>query len=279
MAPVLLAVDLSYQTYRAAAAHPMLTCDDVFTGGLYGFLSTLGKMVRETEATRVVFCRDTKPYKRSAMYPQYKQLRKKSADDELLKRFTSSLELVTATIEALGHEPWAIPGFESDDLIAHAAIKYRHRFDRIYAGSNDSDLYQLLYLDNFAIYGKDIADVMTGERLLKTQGLTPEQHALMTAMTGTHNDVEGIPMVGPVTAKKAIADPALMRHYRSKWADVIDRNRTLIKLPHAEFPREARLPQGRPGFNARKLYSSLGRYDIDCTAAMLSAFEQIQPRD
>ena len=37
----LLTVDLSYQTYRAAASHPMLTCGQVFTGGLYSSTGNL----------------------------------------------------------------------------------------------------------------------------------------------------------------------------------------------------------------------------------------------
>ena len=69
MERILVCVDLSYQVYRASAAHPMLTSRRVFTGGLYGFLQTFAKTVRETRATHVAFCQDCKPYRRSLEYP------------------------------------------------------------------------------------------------------------------------------------------------------------------------------------------------------------------
>lgn len=275
---VLLCLDLSYQTYRAAAAHPMLTSRRIFTGGLYGFLTTFAKMVRETKATHVAFCQDRKPYLRSIAYPDYKQLRKKNADDDLLKAYTQSMTLVLETLDVAGFPIWGVNGFESDDLIAHAAVKYRHRFDTIYAASNDSDLYQLLWIPNFSIYTKDILTLVDRQSMWEKHGLTPDQFMYMTAMTGTHNDIEGIPRCGPVTATKAIKDPALLRNFRSIYGGVIDRNLGLIKLPHAELPRTTKIPEYRGGFNERNLYRSLAAYDIDVTASMSRAFEQLQPR-
>ncbi len=275
---ILLAVDLSYQVYRATAAHPMLTSRRVFTGGLYGFFVTLAKIIRETKATDLVFCEDRKPYARSAEFPEYKAFRKQRRDEELYKMQQQSMKLVRETLAEVGHIPWGIDGYESDDLVAHCVNKYRHRFDMIYAASNDSDLFQLLWAPNFGIYTKSIAEVMTGTKLMENQGLTPDQFMLMTAMTGTHNDVPGIDGVGPVTAKKALADPALMRSLREKHAAVIERNMALIKLPHRTFPTSTALPRYAGGFDERVLYRSLGFYDIDVTMAMVRAFEQIKPQ-
>lgn len=275
---VLLTVDLSYQCYRAAAAHPMLTCRDVFTGGLYGFLVTMAKIVRETQATHMVICQDRKPYLRSKAYPDYKLLRKKSADDELLKRHKQSMALILDLLEMLDYPVWGIDGFESDDLAAHAAIQNRHRFDWVFAATNDSDAFQLLWIPNFGIYSKDLASVMTGKKLMQAQGLTPDEFMLMTALTGTHNDVAGIPKVGPVTAKNAIANPALMRSLRDSHGDVIDRNLGLIKLPHPEFPRIAKMPRWAGGFDQRAFIRHLARYDIDVTMSMVNAFEQLDPQ-
>lgn len=275
MESILLAVDLSYQVYRASAANPMLTSRRVFTGGLYGFLMTFGKMVRETKATHVVIAADRKPYVRSATYPEYKQLRKKNADDELLKMFNQSLSLVVECLEVVGLPIWGIQGFEYDDLAAHCVSKYRGRFKMIYAATNDSDLFQLLDAPNFAIYSKGITDVMTGTKLWKTMGVTPQQYMTMTALTGTHNDIAGIEGVGPVTAKKALLDPSLMRMHRSKHGALIDRNLELIKLPHHLFPRSTQLPEQLRGFDRRALYKFLGKYDIDTTHAMVQAFEQL----
>lgn len=277
MGKVLLAVDLSYQSYRASAAHKNLSSRRIFTGGLYGFFTTWSKMMRETRATHVAFCMDRKPYKRSEIYPQYKELRKANRDDELLLLHRETMELLLKVFEESGLQVWGVDGFESDDLIAHCVMKYRNRFDMIYAASNDSDLYQLLWADNFALYTSDIKSLMTGERL-KAQGITPAEHTLATALTGTHNDVEGIRGVGPVTALKAVRDVSLMRKYRADHGVLIDRNLQLIKLPHPEFPDDEQLPIHQGKFNPRRLYSSLGYYDIDVTSSMVNAFEQLLRR-
>lgn len=272
----LLAVDLSYQTYRAAASHPMLTCGDVFTGGLYGFLTTLAKQIRETGATRVVACRDMKPYRRSLIYPEYKLLRKKGADEDLLQAFTQSMRLVLEVLPVIGVPVMAEPGFESDDCIGWIAQNQRSRFKTIYAASNDSDLYQLFCYPNFKVLRKDFTDLVDRERLAAGPlGMTPDEFMLASALQGTHNDIAGIPKVGEVTAFKAIKDPALLRSLRERWGDLIDRNLQLIKLPHPEFPR-SRLPAVEGSeFSARALYRFCGRFDIDVTKAMVDSFEQI----
>lgn len=266
---------MSNHVYKAAAAHPMLTSRRIFTGGLYGFFTTFAKMMRETRATHVAFCQDIKPYKRSEFYPEYKQFRKANRDEDLLKMYKQSMSLVLEVMDACGLAPWGLQGFECDDLIGHCVVKYRHRFDRIYAASNDSDLWQLLWCDNFAIYRKSIADLMTGERLAKELGLTPAQHMLAVALMGSHNDVEGIPRVGEKTAYAAVKDAAALRKLRERHGALIDRNLGLIKLPHVALPRSASLPQ-HAAFNPRALYKALGRYDIDVTASMVNAFEQLR---
>lgn len=274
---VLLSVDFSYQVYRAAASHPDLMCmsTETFTGGLYGFMQSFSKTVRETQATDVVVCLDSKPYLRSRDYPAYKQLRKKGADDDLLRLYQASEPLVLDLLQTMGVPVWAEPGFESDDLTAALVQTQRSRYRSIYAASNDSDLYQLLNRPQFAVYRDSIANVVTAERLLASSGLTPAEFMLSTALQGTHNDIEGILGVGPKTAAKAVKDPAVMRKYRDSHGDVIDRNLALIKLPHHELPRSAAPPTRGGGFSARELYRWCSTYDIDCTLSMVNAFEQI----
>ena len=272
---ILLAVDLSYQSYRAAAAHPMLTCRDVFTGGLYGFLMTFGKMVRETRATDVVFCQDVKPYLRSLSYPEYKQIRKKSVDEELGKRHQQSMKLILEVLTSLGFIPWGIKGFESDDLIAHCVMKYRHRFAQIYAGSNDSDLFQLFWAPNFFVYGSDVHSAMSASNLHRKVGLDPAQFMLASALQGTHNDIAGIAGVGEVTARKIVLDPVKLRATMSSHGEMVTRNLGLIKLPHPEFPRISSLPARPKGFDTRAFVRTLGKYEVDATASMVSAFEQL----
>lgn len=275
MKRVLMLVDLSYQAYRAAAANPGLTCEGEFTGGLYGFLTAFGAAARETGATRVAFCRDAKPYVRSRDYPEYKQLRKKAQDPELRERMLHSEGQILRLLEKMGHAPLRCPGFESDDIIMDLALTERHRFDEVYAFANDSDLYQGLWVPNFAVYHNSLKTAKRGRTLTcpKGQPITPELYTLATALMGTHNDIAGIPGVAEVRAFAAVRDPAKLRQLRAAHGDVIDRNLELIRLPHREFPG-ATLPP-RPPYSARTLYAELGRYEIQATQAMAKAFEAV----
>ncbi len=277
MGRVLLAVDASYHSYRASAAHPGLSSGDVFTGGLYGFFVSVSKMIREVQATHVVFCTDSKPYTRSLEYAQYKQLRKATADPELLARHRESLPLILDTLKFLGLPVWGIAGFESDDLIAHCVTKYRHRYDHIWAGSNDGDLFQLFGVPNFAQYVTELSLAKRGPLITygNTQ-VTPAEFMLCTALTGTHNDIEGIHKVGPVTAIKIVRDAALMRQTRERYGSMIDRNLRLIQLPHPEFPRHETIPALLAPVEDHRLYRALGRYDIQVTTTMVRAMEQLR---
>lgn len=273
--PVLLTVDLSYQCYRAAAAHPTLTWMDTFTGGLYGFMATLAKTIRETSATHVVGCVDSKPYLRSRDYPEYKQLRKKTRDDDLYELYLETEPLVHDLLRELGVPVWAVAGFEADDLAAHAVRHASSRWSRIYAASNDSDLYQLLTVPNFAVFKDERGTAVDAAALRARFAMSPEEFMLASALQGTHNDIAGIAGVGVKTAAKIVKDPALLRRYRDSHGAVIDRNLALIKLPHPEFPRSSRLP-GRTGpFDARRLYRWAGKYGIEVTGSMVSSFEQV----
>lgn len=278
MSKVLVAIDLSYQTYRAASAHGKLrSLEDEFTGGLYGFAMTVARILNVTQATHAVVCEDVKPYRRSDFYPEYKQLRASTADPDLKEKYLISVQQVKEMCSVIGIPIISVPGFESDDIIGHLALTQRHRFDHIYAASNDSDLFTLLDLRSFKVYRKDESDIMDRERLWKETGLRPEEFATALALMGTHNDVEGIKGVGPKTAYKAVKDPQLMRTYQDRHAKLIERNLRLIKLPYEGFPDHLQLPPPTNSFHARTLYRWFARYDINATASMLDAFERVCP--
>lgn len=271
----LLAVDLSNQIYKAAAVNSKLTSGRKFTGGLYGFVDFLARAIKVTEATSVVICKDCPPYLRSATYPVYKKLREKSKDEDMVKRVVESKRYLDELFDIIGIPVLAVPGFECDDLIALLVHKYRHRYGRIIAASNDSDLYQLFEVsDGFSIYkGKkgfyDHADFKDEWDLSREQFMTA--HALM----GTHNDIEGIPGVGPVTAKKIVRDPVKLRTYQGSHKDLIQRNYDLISLPHADLPFSTQLPVPRGKFKEREFIRFLGRFDIQVTQTMITSLEKV----
>lgn len=271
---VLLAVDVSNNIYKAAATNPSLVCDDRFTGGLFGFLHALAKAIIMTKATDLVLCWDSRPYVRSESYPEYKALRATNRDEELAAKARETEGYIKQLIEVLGLPTWAVSGFESDDLIALAVVKYRGRYGRIIAASNDSDLYQLFKYPTFAIWrGK--GGMYELEDFYSDYILEPDQFVTMLSLTGTHNEVAGIKGVGDVTATRACSEPHFMRQLRIDHHEIIDRNAKLISLPHPQLPRRTCLPTKTSKFRDRDLLKFCARFDINVSQAMLDAFNQI----
>lgn len=277
MKDTLLVVDLSNQVYKAMHSHLGLTSGTTFTGGLFGFIIALCSAIKEVKATRVVVAADSKPYIRSRDYPNYKKLRKKETDEEMIKAQVQSMSLVRELCDELGLPIWAVPGFEYDDLLGHCVVKYRHRYQRIVAMSNDSDMHQFFWWRGFAVYRGGKAGPYVLEDFKKEwPGLTPQDLPLALSITGTHNDIEGIHRVGPAGAIKAILDPVKMRALRAKHAEVIDRNLPLIALPHPGFPFDTTIPSStRPFAGPRSLYKFCSRYDITVTPFMTDALERV----
>jgi DNA polymerase I len=271
---ILLCVDVSNQVYKASAAHASLSSDGVFTGGLYGFLQSIAKAIGDTGATSIVLCTDSKPYRRSQTYIQYKKLRDVAKDPLLAEMATTTIAQIRELVKVVGWPIWSVPEFESDDLIAHAVIHYRNRYDEIIAMSNDSDLYQLFQWSNFALY-KGKKGLYTHADYDKEWGIPAHEFYLALAMIGTHNEVEGIKGIGPATAKKYLHDGAAYTELRKKYKAVMERNEALIRLPHPAFPLSSRIPLPSCKYNERALQRFCARYEIQLQRWQSENFERI----
>lgn len=270
----LLCVDVSNQVWRNLHANWALRHEGEFTGALFGFLKAMAAYVRDVGATDIVMCCDRKPYVRELLYPQYKKLRATRVDDDTRAAYAASMRQVAEFFDVAGLPVMSAPGFESDDCIARIVDRDRNRFELIVAASNDSDLWQLLGTPNFRVMPKGWAQAVDRDAMYAETGLTPEQFLVASALQGTHNDVEGIPGVGPKTAARAVHDPALMRQMRERHLDLIERNLRLIRLPHEDFP-SVPFPTRSRRFDPRAFYRFCGRYGIDATQTMVDAFEQV----
>ena len=274
----LLAVDLSNQLYRASAAHSRLTSGDTFTGGLYGLLVSVASAITRVGATDIVFCRDSKPYVRSLAYPQYKAFRKTTQDPELKRLFNESEDLVNEMIARFGIPAWHLPGFESDDLIGHAVRMNGWRYEIIVAMSNDADLFQLCDHPRFKIWKDAKQGLLGAEYLAKKFNLTPAEYVKALALSGTHNEIEGLPGIAEVRSAQIVNDPAKWRSYFNKHREMIERNISLIQLPHPDLTRggPVNIPTVERGvFSLRSLYRFAGVYEIDITPMIANAFEQV----
>jgi hypothetical protein len=107
--------------------------------------------------------------------------------------------------------------------------------------------------------------------------MTPEQYVLWLALQGTHNDIAGIVGIGPVKATTIVTEPATLRKYRETHGPLIARNEALIRLPHPAFPLGTPLPRAER-YKPRELYRTLSLYDIEVTASIERAFQQVGGR-
>ncbi len=282
---VLLVVDHKNLLYKSAHSHAALFSGRKFTGGLYGFVVSMLSAVRETKATAVAVATDSPPYVRNTFFAGYKGDRAKSKDDEeaqnLIMKVSQSMPMVREFLEAINIPFWEVKGFEFDDICAWAAYRYSHRFTRIVAQTNDSDLCQLFDSISFGMFkGGGAKGVYTRDNYVQEWGdLTRDQFIKALCLTGTHNAVPGIHGVGPVTAKKALKDPVLMRQLVYEHGDMIERNKKLIELPHADFPEEPPLRIKKHRFETRNVLRFLDQYDIQPTRSIVETLQDLKHID
>jgi 5'-3' exonuclease len=272
---VLLCVDVSNNAYKASASHPTLTNGEVHTGGLYGFLGALAKAIEQTGATSICLCEDRKPYRRSQAYPEYKQLREDTKDQKLVANAKTTVEQIRNLCVVTGWPVWHVNDFECDDIIAHAVIHYRHRYDKVVAMCNDSDMYQLFQYKHFEMYKGKKGIYTRDDFNFEWKGLLPEELPMALAITGTHNDIAGIFGVGPAGARHAIQNADHMANLRKLHAAVIDRNLPLIKLPHHEFPKHEQIPEYTCAYDERQLIRFLSQYKIQLDRWISESFERV----
>lgn len=274
---VLLTVDLSNVVYKSCHVHQLLHHQGTDTGGLYGFLTSVATAIKKVGATDVVVCWDAPPYQRSIQYPQYKTLRATTQDPELKERVLVAKHQILELVNLLGLPSWKVPGFEADDLTASVVRRQGWRFSRVVAQSNDQDLAQLLDHPNFRIYKDSKAPLFTADALMKELGVTPAEYVRALALSGTHNEVEGLAGIGPKKSAAIVRDPVKWRNALGQHGDMVTRNLSLITLPHPKFPaRDFPLPTAdRRTFNLRALYRFAGRFGIDVTPTVANSFEQV----
>lgn len=279
--PTLLIVDHKNLLYRSTHVHARLFSRRVFTGALYGVMVSVLRAVHDTGATAVVVATDSPPYRRKDEFEGYKSDRKKQKDDPdtevFLKKAAASDPLVRKWYACVGIPLWEVPGYEYDDVCAWAVDRYKDRYPRIVAMTNDSDLYQLFDVPAFSVYKSVAKGEYTRDSFVREFGeLTREDWITFLSLTGTHNAVPGVHGVGAVTARKALERPGVMRELLAKHSDVIERNRRLIQLPHPTFPKDPGLYIRKHRYSTRDVTMFCHEYEINLTGSMLAALQDLR---
>lgn len=195
----LVLVDGTSYLYRAFHALPPLSNSrGEPTGAIYGVISMLRKLIKDTqpEYIAVVFDAKGKTF-REELYSAYKAHRP-AMPDELQQQ----IEPLYAIVRSLGLATIIHPGVEADDVIGTLAECALQQHLSVLISTGDKDFAQLV--------GEQISlvNTMTNTQLdrqgvIDKFGVNPEQITDYLSLIGDSVDnVPGIPNVGPKTAAK-----------------------------------------------------------------------------
>jgi DNA polymerase-1 len=195
-------LDGTYLVFRAFFAIRSLNAPDgTPTNGVYGFVSTVRKLLREQQPAHFAVAFDTEePTHRDEAFAAYKQNRPEPPP-ELGPQFGLARE----ASEALGWPVVTAPGFEADDVIATLARQAGERGLEAVIVTADKDLFQLVGS------GVRVMNPMKDGRMLDPEGVAdvfgvrPERVRDVLALMGDASDnVPGVPGVGEKTAKAMV---------------------------------------------------------------------------
>lgn len=264
----LLLFDFNNCLFKAIATHQQLSFADKFTGGVFGFITQFIKNLKLHQPTSVAVCMDAPPYLRKDFFPEYKADRKKN-DMFSPENIQQSVDFCNEFLNLINVPVFKELGHEADDLLAYICKQYYKEFDKIVIVSSDDDLSQLFIYRNVYLQKKD--KLYGYSDFVKEYQIEPEDWYKVTAMSGGHNNLKGLPGIGVVKAIKAIRE--------NRYAQIYEQNKELMNkyLKFAKIPFEAKFegifPLGKSSFPERKIINFYSRTGMTLTSEMIKSFE------
>ena len=194
---------LVYRAFYALQQARMSTRDGVPTGAVFGFATSLFRIIEEyrPDYLAVTFDSPEKTF-RHERFEAYKANRQAPPDD-----LVSQLGDIRELIRACGIPLVIMPGFEADDLIGTAARKFEANC-QVFIVTPDKDMSQLVH-DSVRILkpGKKQNEFeLVGSAEVAAQfGAPPEQFIDLLTLTGdTSDNIPGAKGIGPKTASSLL---------------------------------------------------------------------------
>ncbi|MBP7149384.1 MAG: DNA polymerase I [Acidobacteria bacterium] len=231
-------VDGTYTVFRSffAIQQRLVTADGTPTSGVYGFLNTVRKIVREREPgyLGIAFDVGEKTY-RDDLFAEYKANRQ-GPPPELEPQFPLAME----ACGVLGWPVLVAPGFEADDVIATLARQAEAEGLQVVIVTSDKDLYQLVGESVVVLNPAKEDRILDAAGVEEVFGVRPDQVVDVLALMGDAIDnVPGVPGVGEKTAK------TLVRRYGT-LDRVLERAHSFAELWEARAEAVAGLDGGDP---------------------------------
>jgi 5'-3' exonuclease len=255
-------IDGSYFLHRTLhqnAYRGLRTSAGVFSGGVFGFLGTVGTALRDVSADRAICVWDGhKSERRLALYPEYKHKEHKPEPDgfDYMGSYRISRDAAFEVLPRLGVRTLCLPAREGDDTIYRVkrSIRNWRPNEKIVVLSADRDMNQLI--DTMcAVYRPMTGEWVTSDNQDAQTGVcSAEEYLMWRALSGDSSDkITGIRGVGDSRAVELIhlARPHRLTYGKSldeaiklaavarktKWAtavvegwDTVERNLQLMDL-------------------------------------------------
>ena len=196
---------LIYRSYYAFINNPMKDSQGNNISSVYGFFSTLLKLLRENNPEYMVVAMDSHgPTFRHEMYEPYKANREAAPED-----LHSQVPIINAILKAIEIPMVAMMGFEADDIIATLCREAtRHNIDTIMF-TGDKDLLQLVDEHTFALRpakkGEKQYRLMGIPEVQEEFGVLPKQIVDYLSLVGDASDnVPGVKGIGGKGAVKLL---------------------------------------------------------------------------
>ncbi len=191
---------LAYRAYFAFMSRPLINSRGENTSAIYGFVTTLMRILDVEKPDHVAVAFDTKePTFRHEKFPQYKATRQKMPED-----MVGQLDRIKEVVRAFQTPLLEKPGFEADDIIGTLARRAEKEGVLTFMVTADKDYMQLISpLIKMYRPGKSGTDreIVEEAGVKEKFGVTPEQVIDVLALMGdTSDNVPGVSGIGEKTA-------------------------------------------------------------------------------
>ena len=210
-----LLVDGTNTFIRCWSANPAMDENGNHTGGVVGFLKSVGYAIKLLAPTRCVITFDGVggSFKRRQIFPEYKQHRKgkirlNRAYEEMSDAPTEEEQLrkqyqrLTEYLRYMPVNMLSIDHVEADDVLAYLATDYFKASEKVFIMSSDKDFLQLCD-GRIQVYSPTKKRIYGPTEVLSEYNIHPNNFVLYRAMDGdASDDVPGIEGAGPKTIVK-----------------------------------------------------------------------------
>lgn len=196
---------IAYKAYFAFISRPLRNSKNQNTSAVYGFLSSLLKILESEKPDYIAVAFDTKEKTfRHKKFPEYKATRQIIPDDMIYQ-----IDYINKILKAMDIQIITAPGYEADDIIGTISNKVKGKNIAVFMVTPDKDYLQLVDANTFVYKplkkSVEDAEVFDPKRVEKELGLKPKQVIDFLALVGDSSDnIPGVKGIGEKTALELI---------------------------------------------------------------------------